>query len=558
MAPELWSVGLAALSIAFGISVAAQEPDRALLVDVSARTGVSFVHRAGSPEKDWIAEVNGSGVALFDHDGDGDLDVYLVNGSTWDATDAANAPRNELWRNDGGWRFTDVTAACGVGDTGWGSGALVADVDNDGDLDLYVTNRGPNVLYLNRGDGVFEPASRSGSEDPRWSTSASFADLDRDGLVDLYVANYVAFSRDRVKPRSSGACTYKGAAIFCGPGGLDAEPDSLFVNQGGGRFRDASDEWGVRRPKPSYGLGTLAVDVDRDGFLDVVVANDTRSNFCFLNQKGRGFVEAGVFLGLAYNDYGVGQAGMGLASGDVDGDGLDDLLVTNFEDDTNTLHIAEPDGFWVERTFAAGLGSASYPFLGWGALFLDADGDGDLDLFVANGHVAPEADSLRASLGYRQRDQLFLNDGRGKFHDARDAIRAPSWSSRGAACGDLDGDGDPDVVVNNIDAPATFLENRARARWVTVSPIGTRSNRVAIGARVVLAAGGKTQARTIESGASWASQSELVARFGIAGDAIVDDLRVRWPTGITERFARPVAGDVVRVIEGSGVVVSGD
>jgi hypothetical protein len=531
--------------------------EEALFVDATLSSGISFTHTCGSSEKDWILEVNGSGVALFDFDGDGDLDVYFANGSRLEVDQGAARPRDALFRNDGGWKFRDVTVESGLGDEGWTTGVAVADADNDGLLDLYLANWGPNALYRNRG-GSFERVQDSGAEDSRWSTSASFADFDRDGLVDLYVANYVELRLDPAKRRGSAACVYKGVPVFCGPGGLEPAPDTLYRNLGSCRFRDVSEEWGLRKAPASFGLGTLVVDIERDGWPDFIVANDTRPNFCWLNQGGERFVEAGVYLGLAYNDYGVAQASMGLASGDVRGLGRDDVFVTNYEDDTNTLYLASDNGLYREGTFPAGLGSASYPFLGWGTFFFDADGDGDLDLFVANGHVAPQMDGVRSSAGYRQRNQLFLNDGSGKFSEHRDSgvfSERSALSSRGAACGDLDGDGDPDVVVNNIDAQPTLLENRcpqSRESWVVVRLRGTRSNRAAIGARVKLLAGGRWQERTLQSGMSFASQCELAARFGLGSARRAEEIIVEWPFGLRERFLPLAGGSTVVVVEGQG------
>ena len=533
-------------------------PAQTRFEDRTARSGVNFTHVSGSDEKDYILEVNGSGVALFDFDGDDDLDIYFVNGSRFDLSPGEKRPRNTLYRNDGGWKFTDVTDPAGVGDEGWGFGVAVADVDNDGDLDLFVTNWGPNILYLNRGDGTFERDASSGAEDAtHWGSSASFADFNRDGLVDLYIANYVEFDREKTKRRGDPTCVYKEIPIFCGPGGLTPAPDSFFINVGGAHFRDASSEWGVDDVPASYGLGTRVVDVNRDGYPDLIVANDTRRNYCFLNESGRRFREAGVYLGLAYNDYGVAQASMGLASGDPRGLGYFDIFVTNFEDDTNTLYLAGRDGFYQEGTYPAGLGSESYSYLGWGTFFFDADNDGDLDLFVANGHVAPQADSMRSSSGYRQRNQLFLNDGKGSFKECKSECGAGLdvvKSSRGAACGDLDGDGDPDIVVSNMDDYPTLLENAATPghAWVNVKLRGVRSNRSAIGAWVHLKAGGHVQERTIQSGMSYASQCELSARFGLGSAAEVDSLRVDWPSGLSESFPPPVPRSTVLLTEGTG------
>jgi len=552
------------LSLFFALlaTLARFEPVRAdalpRFVDRTGRSGIRFRHLSGSPEKDFIFEVNGSGVALFDADGDGDLDIFLVNGSKLSFAPGEPRPSDALFRNDGGWKFTDVTVEAGVREEAWGSAAASADVDTDGDPDLHVTYWGPDALYLNRGDGTFARAADFPG-DPGMGSSASFGDFDRDGLVDIFVANYVAMDPAKARKRGDPSCVYKGIPIFCGPGGLEPAHETLLLNRGGGRFEDASARWGVRETKAGYALGTLVVDVDRDGWPDVVVANDTQPNHCFVNEGGRRFREAAVYLGLAYNDFGVAQAGMGIASGDVRGIGRDDIIITNFEDDTNTLHLAQGGGMYADGTFPSGIGGPSYPYLGWGTFLFDPDSDGDLDLFVANGHVAPQADSMRSSPGYRQRNQLLLNDGTGKFTDrSRDCGPGlePRKSHRGAAFGDLDGDGDPDIVVSAIDDSPTVLENEGTpAAWVAFVLQGTRSNRSAIGARVIIEAGGKKQERTVQSGTGYASQCEHTARFGLGAAGKVDALRVEWPSGLVESFAPPGVGAMARLVEGTGTRV---
>jgi hypothetical protein len=534
---------------------------RPLFADVTERTGISFVESCGSREKDWILEVNGSGVALFDADGDGDLDIYFVNSSLLDLKPGDPRPRNALYRNEGGWTFDDITDASGTGDEGWGSGASVADLDNDGHLDIHVTNWGPDVLFRGLGDGRFERMAGTGAEDPLWGISSCMADFDLDGRIDIFVANYVDFEFNPKKKRGAPECVYKGVPVFCGPGGLKPSPDSLYLNAGGWRFRDASEAWGVREGIPGFGMGSLVVDVNRDGYPDVLVANDTNPNFCFVNLKGAKFAEAGAYLGLAYNDYGVAQASMGLASGDIRGIGRDDIVVTNYEDDTCTLHLADEGGLYSDATYPSGIGEATYRYMSWAALLLDVEGDGDLDLFIANGHLAPQMEGCRSSSGYRQPNQLFLNDGTGKFAERPDGLPrgGPRRSARGAASGDLDGDGDPDIVANNIDDPPAVLENLSSgASWLEVRLRGTRSNRAAIGARVSIRAGGRRQERTLQSGMSYASQCEISARFGLAGARDVEEIKVEWPSGLVERFRPPPAGARrIDLVEGTGMAVPG-
>jgi hypothetical protein len=533
---------------------------RLTFVDRTADSGIAFEGVCGGKDKDYILEVNGGGVALFDADGDQDLDVFLVNGSRFDQ-DPGTAPGDALYRNDGGWKFTDVTAAAGLRESAWGCGAAVADVENDGDLDLYVANFGPDELWLNDGQGKFTAAGvSSGANDPRWGASATFLDYDRDGLIDLFVVNYLEFDRQKVVPRGKDSCQYKGQQILCGPVGLPPEHCTLYRNLGGARFEDASMKAGIRAAAPGYGLGVVVCDYDADRWPDIYVAADTTENLLYHNRGDGTFEELGMRAGVARNDQAVAQAGMGTDSAFVRNARIEDLFVVNYEDDTNTYYRNDGNGFFTEITHAVGLGTPSFKYLKWGVFFADLDLDADLDVFVAQGHVVPQADNIPSSPGYRQKDKVFLNDGGGKFSDASEAC-GPGLqvkkSSRGAAAGDLDDDGDLDIVVNEIDDRATVLEctGKPLGRWLAVRLIGTRSNRAGIDAVVRLRAGGREQARRIKGASSYASHCELAARFGLGSTTTVEELRVDWPSGLTETFPVPGIDRVLVVTEGTGKAV---
>jgi hypothetical protein len=526
---------------------------------------------SGTVSKSFILETVGSGVALLDYDNDGWLDIYLVNGSTYEAMQGkAPAPHAALFHNNHDGTFTDVTAKAGVANERWGIGVAVGDYDNDGWPDLYVTNYGKNRLYHNNHDGTFtDVAEKAGVTLGGWSSGPTFGDYDGDGKLDLFVPGYVHYENN--KPPIPGAaydvassfCTFRGTAVMCGPRGLTGEHDHLFHNNGDGTFTDVSEKAGVSDPNAYYGLSSVFVDLNNDGKVDLVVADDSTPNYIYLNKGNGTFEDASYVSGYALNENGRETASMGIAVGDYQNNGLVDLYNTTFSDDYDVLYRNDGDANFTDVSYQAGIAETTIPFLAWGDGFTDFDNDGWKDIFVANGHVYPAVDKNDWGTTFAERPLLFHNL-QGKKFEVMPAVKGTGLAvvsvGRGAAFGDLFNDGKMDVVINNMDHAPTLLRNvnADTHHWVTLKLVGgPKSPRDAVGATVYVTAqvNGATMRQRMDvlSGGSYASSNDQRLHFGLGDATAVTATEVHWPSGAVEKVNLPAVDCIFTVEEGKGV-----
>ena len=526
--------------------------------DVTVQAKLNVLLTCGTIQKRFIVEGTGSGCAWFDYNNDGWQDLYIVNGLSLEnlrkrEKNWRRAP-NYLFRNNGDGSFRDVTLEAGVMGAGLGNGVWAADYDNDGLVDLFVTNYGDNLLYKNNGDGTFtDVAAKTGVAGGwTWHTGATFGDYDNDGHLDLYVAGYLNFDIEN-PPLKGKFCTYRGITMMCGPEGLEPSSDVLYHNNGDGTFTDVTSAAGVRPLEQGYGFSALFQDLENDGDQDIFVTNDSGPNFLYENQGNGKFVENALLWGLAYSRDGRAQDDMGLAVGDVDNDGLLDLLTTTFSEDYYPLFENGGAGNFEEISYASGIGKPTLPFLGWGTFFFDYDNNGTLDLFAASGHLYPKVDQF-PDQNYKQRNLLFSGNGALKFREVSKEVgfdEASRQCSRGAAYCDYDNDGDLDILVINLDDTPTLLRNDASSRnnWINLKLRGTKSNRDAIGARIKLVTGDQVQYREVVCGGNYLSQNDSRAHFGLSGGKVIDRIEVHWPSGATSDLTEIKANQFLIITE---------
>jgi len=539
----------------------AVKPPQIHFEDIARQAGLTALNvYGGDTHKEFIIETTGNGAIIFDYDNDGWPDVYLPNGSTIEGFPDNKAPTAHLYHNNHDGTFTDVTARAGLLHSGWGQGGCVGDFDNDGYLDLLVTYWGQNTLYRNNGDGTFtDVTAKAGLKTVRdeWSTGCSFVDYDRDGKVDIFLVHYVDFSYDSVpRPGQGRWCQWKGINVMCGPRGLKPGVNALYHNNGDGTFSDVSQKSGILNATACYGFTSLTADFDHDGWPDIYVACDSTASLLYHNNHNGTFAEIGKKAGVAYNEDGSEQAGMGLAADDFTHSGFQDIIKTNFSDDTPTLYRNRGENNFDDVTYSAGLGKIK-SWLGWGAQFYDFDNSGWPDLLIANGHVYPEVDGKALGTSYREPKVAYYNLRDGTFAnitaEAGSAL-SESHSGRGMALGDLFNDGHQEALVSNMNEPPSLYYNTAPIEnWISLQLIGVKSNRAALGAVVTLEQGSDKHEKEVRSGDGYISQSDLRLHFGLGSSTRAQKIMIRWPSGLVETLSDLPANQYYVVREGGGV-----
>jgi hypothetical protein len=564
-------IGLAGFLVLAGALASSQEPAAlqggkapvANFLDRGEEAGLTMTNVFGGVDtKKYIIETTGTGVAIFDYDNDGWPDIFIVNGTTLEGFPADKAPTNHLYHNNHDGTFTDVTEKAGLVATGWGQGVCVGDYDNDGWEDLYVTYYGKNRLYHNN-HGVFaEVAEKAGvaGSGKAWGTGCAFIDFNRDGHLDLFVANYVDFDLSTAPtPGERTSCNWKGVPVMCGPRGLRGSKNILYENRGDGTFADVTTKAHIDRTSGHFAFSVSTLDFDDDGWPDIYVACDSAPSILYHNNRDGTFTDVALMAGVAFNEDGREQAGMGTTVADYNGDGRLDIFKTNFSDDTPTLYHNDGDGVFSDVTYGAGLGRHTQ-YLGWGTMFFDFDNDGWPDLILANGHVYPEVDKYHLGSTYKEQRLLYHNNGNGTFTDisadAGPGINATS-SARGLAVGDLWNEGQLSVVINNVYATPSLLVNTVHLgnHWIAFKTVGTRSNRDGIGARISMKNGERSLVDEVRSGSSYISHNDMRVHFGLGAATKAGPVQVRWPSGLVERFDNLSVDAIHTLKEGSGVIV---
>ena len=545
------------------------EPDLGIgFLNVARESGLNAKTIYGSEHKNkYLLETTGCGVAFYDYDNDGWLDIFLVNGTRLEGFPKGEEPISHLFKNNRDGTFTDVTLKAGLAHSGWGQAVCIGDYDNDGFDDLFVTYFGKNVLYHNNGDGTFtnvsERAGVAGAK-VRWGSGCAFVDYDRDGRLDLFVANYIDLDLATAPVPESGPCLYKGIMVACGPPGLNGGKNILYHNNGDGTFSDVSDAAGISGANGTYGLGVLTADFDNDGWPDIYVANDSTASALYQNKKNGKFVDVGLEAGCVLSPDGKPQAGMGVSAADYDLDGNLDIVKTNFAGDTPSLYHNRGNWNFEDTTFTAGLGKHTQ-YLGWGCGFIDFDNDGWPDILLCNGHVYPEVEQLKTEAGYAQRKLFYRNLRNGRFEDISTQLGlgiSDPVAARGCAFGDFDNDGDVDVVVNPVNDYPQLLrcDSKLENNWLKVKTIGTKSNRSGIGARLKCVSRPSDekdihqQIDEVRSGGSYYSQNDLRVHFGLGNADKVQLLEIRWPSGQIDQLKNISANQLIFVKEGEGIV----